>query len=252
MKILFMGTGAADYDITKRKSGEFFRRNSTALINDDLMIDCSYHVPDFVSEYGTDLSGVKNILLTHSHSDHYAPSVIDGLAGEVCVWSEDGTARSALTQLNKASKSVLPLFEEVNVGKYRVMAMPANHTVNDRRQTPLCYMISDGEKRIFWGCDGSWLPTDTWNTVRKYKFDLMVFDGTFGDIGGDVRIFEHNSLPLLRALMSAVEEQKLLKENGKAYISHMSQFSQLPHSELCAETAKFGMSAAYDGLELDI
>lgn len=249
MKILFMGTGAADYDIEKRGECDMFRRNSTALVNDDLMIDASEHVGDFVNEFGTDLSKVKNILITHSHSDHYSPETIDALAEHgVCVWAEQGTAEYGLSEIKKAEVKILPLFEEVSVGRYTVMALPSNHTVGDRRQMPVCYVISDGEKRIFWGCDGSWLPTDTWNTIRKYKFDVMVFDGTFGDIGGDVRVFEHNDLPLLRGISMAIKGQKLLNDGGKMYISHMSLYSQLSHDELCAEMEKIDMNVAYDGL----
>lgn len=252
MKILFMGTGADDYRITERKSGEFFRRNSTALINDDLLIDCSSQVPDFMNETPTDLSGVENILLTHSHSDHYSPETIKNILNEdVRVWSEEATERAIVETLN-TKKSVLPLFEEVTVGRYRVTAMPANHRVQNPEEQPLCYMISDGEKRIFWGGDGSWLITDTWKTIQKYKFDLMVFDGTFGDIGGDERIFEHNSIPMLKCIFEAVRNQKLLTENGIIYISHMSKYSQLAHEELVEKMKEYNAGVTYDGLVLEI
>ena len=39
MKVTFLGTGAADWDIRAYRDGEFFRRNSSILINDDLLVD---------------------------------------------------------------------------------------------------------------------------------------------------------------------------------------------------------------------
>ena len=41
MKILFIGTGAADWVLKERKGDEFFRRLTAVKINDDFMIDCS-------------------------------------------------------------------------------------------------------------------------------------------------------------------------------------------------------------------
>ena len=252
MKILFMGTGADDYKIKERKDGEFFRRNSTALINDDLMVDCSSQVQDFTNENPTDLSRVENVLLTHSHSDHYSPDTIKNvLKKDIRVWSEEVTEKAVVAELD-TKMSILPLYEEVTVGKYKVTAMPANHRVENPAEQPLCYMISDGEKRIFWGGDGSWLITDTWKLIQKYKFDLMIFDGTFGDIGGDERIFEHNSIPILKCIFEAVRNQNLLTPNGLIYITHMSKYSQLPHDELVEKMKELGAGVTYDGFVLEI
>ena len=39
MELLFLGTGAADWNISKRVEGEFFRRFSSALVDGALLID---------------------------------------------------------------------------------------------------------------------------------------------------------------------------------------------------------------------
>jgi len=49
-EILFLGTGAADWFIEEK--GDFFRRNSAALLNGDLMIDCGAHIFDFRESFG--------------------------------------------------------------------------------------------------------------------------------------------------------------------------------------------------------
>ena len=71
MKTLFMGTGAADWDITLRREGEFYRRFTSFLINDDLLIDFNLETIDFINQNKISLKNVKNILITHTHGDHY-------------------------------------------------------------------------------------------------------------------------------------------------------------------------------------
>lgn len=49
MKILFIGTGAADWVLKDRKGNEFFRRLTAVKINNNLMIDCSADTVDYRS-----------------------------------------------------------------------------------------------------------------------------------------------------------------------------------------------------------
>ena len=55
MKILFLGTGAADYTGNEVP----FRRNSSALIDDTILIDPNKYVLDALSEYNVDISKIK-------------------------------------------------------------------------------------------------------------------------------------------------------------------------------------------------
>lgn len=71
MKLLFIGTGADDWKWEERCEGQFVRRKTAALIDDDLMIDFSPGVEQYKSDCELDLSKVKNILITHTHRDHY-------------------------------------------------------------------------------------------------------------------------------------------------------------------------------------
>ena len=44
MELLFLGTGAADWNISKRVEGEFFRRFSSALVDGALLIDLTFSI----------------------------------------------------------------------------------------------------------------------------------------------------------------------------------------------------------------
>ena len=79
-EILFLGTGAADWKIEDK--GAFFRRNSAALINGELMLDCGAHIFDFAESAGNDelYTNVKNIIITHGHADHFCRESVLKLA----------------------------------------------------------------------------------------------------------------------------------------------------------------------------
>ena len=72
MKLRFLGTGAADWDISHPSSDRIFRRCSSCLINDELLIDPGPCVYEFCETFGAaDLTEkVRYIVATHFHSDH--------------------------------------------------------------------------------------------------------------------------------------------------------------------------------------
>ena len=87
--------------------------------------------------------------------------------------------------------------------------------------------------------------------MKKYKFDLIVLDGTLGDAEGDYRIFEHNNLTMIREIAATIRNVDILKENGKIMISHMSRYSHKEHDELQKKLDEFDVVAAYDGMEIE-
>lgn len=249
MKIMFMGTGAADWDIEKRKKGEFFRRLSGTVINDDLMIDCSADTADFVSENNFRLSDIKNILITHTHSDHFEPKTITELLSEKAdVWTEKASIGMVQNKLSNFNVNEIELFKQYQIGNYIVTALPANHISNDIKEQPVHYIIQSEDKTIFWGCDGAWFLEKTWYEMRKFSFDYVVLDGTLGNKEGDCRIFEHNNLSMVKEISAAIRECGLLKENGKIIISHMSKYSHDKHEALTEQMNKIGITVAYDGM----
>lgn len=251
MRLLFMGTGAADWDISERRDGEFFRRCTSVMINDDLLLDFNDDTVDFIEATGCDVGKVENILVTHTHGDHYSNAAVNKYFEKNTVVRFEKGAEERIGEL-AAEKKAISLFEETTVGKYTVVALPANHSVQNSPEQPVHYVISDGEKCIFWGCDGAWLLNRTRHEAAKYKYDLVVFDGTLNDNRGDYRIFEHNNLTMVVEMSEAFKSLGLMKPNSKTMISHMSKYSQYPHDELERYLMPYGIVPAYDGLRTEI
>ncbi|MBO5745576.1 MAG: MBL fold metallo-hydrolase [Clostridia bacterium] len=225
MKITFLGTGAADWSPKKPETGEH-RWLSSALINDDLLIDPGPCVLDAIEKFKIDAQKIKYIIVTHRHGDHFNEETLKSLCGlgaELVEFSAE---------------------DEKKVGKYTVKAVPANH--------PTCvptvhFFIDDGEKRIFYGLDGAWLLMSEVDAIKEKHVDLAVLDATIGNRPGDYRIFEHNNLKMVVEM-----KETLSKYIDRFVISHMARTLHDPHDVLAAEMQKENIETAFDGLVLEI
>ena len=248
-----MGTGAADWALKERKDGEFFRRFTSVKINNDLLIDFPADVEDYLIKNDEPLCDIENLLITHTHNDHYDADTISKILGKaIKIWTEKNTAPMIMKDLPFYGVCDLELYSPVKVGGYEVIGVPANHSVSDKNQIPLHYIITKGDKTIFWGCDGAWLPNYSWKEIKKHKYDLVVLDGTLGENKGDYRIFEHNNISMIREISATMRSCELLKPEGKIAISHMSRYAHKSHDELqkCMDDAN--IIVAYDGMELEL
>ena len=222
MKILFLGTGAADW-AARHKDMPYYRRNASVLVDDCLLIDPGPNVIEAINTFSVDVAKIKYILNTHRHSDHYDAETV------------------AFLQSNGAKYIEAHVGEEINVGKYSIKAVAANHPV-----PTLHYLIFDGEKRMFYGLDGGWLMYDEVQAIKDKGVDFAVLDATAGFIDGDYRVFEHNNLNMI------IEIKKSLSNHIKRFcISHMARTLHTDHQSLANEMQKYGIEVAYDGLQIE-
>ncbi len=224
MKITFLGTGAADWHIERHREVEGFRRNSSCLIDDTLLIDPGSCVPDALETFGKSAEKIKYVINTHKHRDHYNENTLESLT--------------------EARFYQVAAGEEIKLGKYMVTALPANHAT---AETAVHFIISDGERRLFYGLDGAWLTYGEVEAIKKSGVDLAVLDATVGDKPGDYRIFEHNNLNMVCEIKASLKEYV-----KRFFISHMARTLHTSHSELCERMSGEGIEVAYDGLEVEI
>ena len=224
MKITFLGTGAADWKFHKHKDMEGFRRNSSILIDDCLLVDPGPDVPNALLVFGKNADRIEYVINTHKHFDHY---------------SED-----TLRALPQAHFFAMYAGQTQTVGKYTVTALRANHSTCE---DAVHFIISDGEKTLFYGLDGAWLMYDEVCALQKCGADLAVFDATIGDVPGDYRIFEHNNLNMVIEMKTTLE--KYVK---RFFISHMARTLHTSHGELVERMKPHGIEVAFDGCEVEI
>ena len=66
------------------------------------------------------------------------------------------------------------------------------------------FLISDGNKRVFYGLDVEWFMYDEVQTIKEYPVDLAVLNGMMGNVEGDYRIYEHNNLMMFKELKKSL------------------------------------------------
>ncbi len=224
MKITFLGTGAADWPAEKPKDATEYRRCSSVLIDDVLLVDPGPQVIDALSEFDINSHRIKYIINTHRHSDHFCLETVKHLV----------SLNAAFYEFSEG--------ESKKIGNYTVNAYKGNHSTCEKT---VHFIIRDGPDTLFYGLDGAWLLYEEFEAIKEHKPDLAVFDATIGDADGDYRVFEHNNLNMI------IEMKKSLDPYVKKFcITHMARTLHTDHSELCKKMKKHNIIVAHDGLNI--
>lgn len=260
MKLLCLGTGAADWDPKLATADPAFRRLTAALVNRDLMIDCGPCVHEFADTFGYSglYRSVTSILVTHSHGDHFNADAIARVAAgaDECVTVYGDPVVGTLLPLSERLHFVpLEQGKPTAIGRYTVTALPANHSTEHAEEQPLHYVLRDEaeDKTLFWGCDGAWLYNYTYHAIRTMQFDAMVFDCTVGDLENDFRSFEHNNIRMIdEMLKSLIGCRHILRDGGQLYANHMARTLHTDHATLTARLAPLGVIPMRDNMEITV
>ena len=87
MKIKILGSGGGEgfpaafcscdhCEAARKMGGKSLRTLSQTIINDDLLIDFPADTNAHCLRFGINLGKLQNVLITHSHSDHFAPQLL--------------------------------------------------------------------------------------------------------------------------------------------------------------------------------
>jgi phosphoribosyl 1,2-cyclic phosphate phosphodiesterase len=252
LQLLFLGTGAADWD-KPEPSGEF-RRYSSMIAGGDLLFDCPASVPDALGEQNIPLTAVKHLFITHSHCDHFNIEAIKSInamrinesLAPLSVFAHIAVAEY-LRKNGIEATGILP-GQSFCAGDYRVISLPANHTPGLKDETALHYLVSGKGVRWLYATDGAWMPYAAWDILRSQRLDALIIDATIGDNHeGDFRIFEHNSLPMLRIMIATMQDLKILKSSSPVILTHLARTLHPDHQSL-VKSLSVPFIAAYDGM----
>lgn len=264
MKLLCLGTGAADWKIADRADGMEWRRFCSSLLDGRVLVDPGPHVFDYMEKNQCPdlLSGVKDIIVTHSHGDHYQPATVERIArenGGIALWGSFACRDKLIRAFGDAIFETVEFrelheFENVEIAGYRMLVLPANHSTDIPEEIPFHYAITDGEKSLYYALDGAWLLRSEWNAIRAggWVFDAIVMDATMGDCPGDFRIFEHNTIGMIEIMQETFRSRKRLRDEGRIYANHMARTLHTDHETLVKRLQPSGIAVCYDGMEIEV
>lgn len=285
MRLRFLGTSAAggfpnphcrcaNCEAARAEGGRSLRRQTSALINDDLLIDLGPDVLGAVQALGIHLGSVGCILQTHPHEDHLLPlharvRIADWAAkdavplrwcgGARTLELAEASAREPVPRLaadepmrpehGKLALTLLRPWQEVLLGEYRVQTVAANH---DPTVDPMLFAIEWRGRRLFWGADTSALPEDTWPRLAAlgWRFDVAVFDHDQGFAAP--LSASHMGSAQVRAEATRMRELGLLGPASRVIGTHLGHHSHGPHSVEESRAREHGYELAWDGMIVEV
>jgi phosphoribosyl 1,2-cyclic phosphate phosphodiesterase len=274
-------------EASRRAGGSSLRQSACALLGDlspqgetpdgtapllraETLIDFP---PEIVSQgwkWGVDFSRLTTLLMTHSHGDHFLPYLLRW-RGRPRVLSPEpptDTGGPRFTELpplavygNRAVEDrllselganlndydlefvrVTP-FQPFDAGAWKALPVAANH---DRgKEDAVNYVLQGEGLTLYYGLDSDFPLPETWEALSGFRYDAMIFESTygFGD-GGNHMNFER----LIRAV-ERIREAGWLNPGGSVIATHFSPHHCPPHPETAEYLGRFGILAAFDGMD---
>lgn len=276
MKIQILGTAAyervpalfcecAICNYARLKGGKEIRTQAQTLINDDLLVDFGMDNFYHFTKFNVDFKKIKNILVTHSHGDHFVPEELtmmkapyghNGIEYEIFGGLDCFEKFSSVATSSKAKFTVVEPFQTFEVGRYTVTALPARHGTGK----PYIYIISDGEKCILYGNDSGLEHEEVYDYLEKSScvFDLVISDCTNGYKHFDY-VHGHKSFKDNAYHKERLKKSGNITDKTVWVITHYSHNglidkngNPVSNDDLGVIAAEMGMISAYDGIEIEI
>lgn len=278
MRIQYLGTAAAEgfpgvfcnceyCRIARSDLNKELRTRSQALIDNDLLIDFGPDTYWHSLRFGLDLSAVKYVLVTHSHTDHFYAQELVNRGGnfakqmksakihifansEVLSVYREGTAREMSENIAHHIQFVqVHPFEKFNIGEYEIMTLPASHS---KSEEALLYSVTKGGKTLLYLNDTGLVREECYQFLSEngVKAEFVSMDCTFADSPGP-HSERHMGFEQNEIVRQKLIQYGLVFNNTQYYVTHFSHNSAPFAERMEKEALKRGFYAAHDGLVIE-
>ena len=270
MKIIFLGTSAGEEypgiwcecencSKARKWSGKNIRRNSSVILDKDVMIDMGKTAHIQAERFGVNLREINTLLVTHSHLDHFnthtlwtrcaafpPPPHLNIFGGRQVFNALISNDRYDAESWNISFNTAEPYKKYNPCENLEVYTLDGNH--NDGQNRAVNYIITRRNRTFLYLSDTGWPFDKTLETLAKFKYDFIITEGTGGlspDSGG------HMNLNFNIKLFEFFNGNRLWKSSPDYYVTHIAPHWAPPHDEYVLILAEHGLRLAYDGLVLE-
>ena len=278
MKIQFLGTGAAEgvpamfcsceYCRNIKTLGESeFRTRTQVIIDGEISIDFPPEAYAHSLKYGVDLGSLKYLLVTHSHMDHFyahdfilrgykyaevngAPLQIFGNAEVNAVFKECTAREMKVEVAPNICLNEIRSYADFNIGDYRVLTLPAQHS---KTEECLLYYIGKGGKGYLHLYDTGRIEDAAFEFLKKkgVRAQVVAIDCTFAEYTAGEHS-RHMGIEDDMAMKQKLINCGAIDKNTQIIITHFSHNSNPTRGHLKQLELKYNVTAAYDGMEIEI
>ncbi|MCQ2431371.1 MAG: MBL fold metallo-hydrolase [Clostridia bacterium] len=286
---VFLGTGAAELYPNPfcgcptckraRENGET-RLRAAFLLDEKTMIDFGPDVCAASQHYHAPLDRVENVLITHTHEDHFAAPTLGvltmtdmdhtmnfHLSEEGKAWLDRtiekagdlpgtiGNTALILMKQNRIAFHTMRPYETYEIGGKQVTPLKTNHYGNSREERALNYLIRWERGTWLYACDTGLYSKENLDFLRSYcngALDVIIHEGTFGSLPG-VGGSGHMDVASLGTQFRNLRTCQALDDHTRVYLTHINQVQHYSHAEYQSYVDQH-MSAhvvvAHDGLRI--
>lgn len=278
MKVKFLGTIASeggpalfcncDYCKKARElGGKNIRTRSQILINENLLIDFPADTYLHKLKYNLDLTKVKNLLITHSHEDHFYP--MDLYNVETCCCARNKVEPILHVHCNQSvfdrakyvmrdafaidgiAWNIIKEFQKVDLGEYEAYSLRAKHML---KENALFYLIKEGNKAFLQANDTGIFDDENYEYLKSLniKLNLVSLDCAMGQAPANA-YFGHMGLEDCFNTIERLKRENLVLPTTRYILTHFSHNGGiLMHEDYEKICRPKGVEVAYDGMEVEL
>jgi len=235
------------------------RKRSSILIDRELLIDIPPDLYWSSVSHSVKLASLRSLLVTHSHSDHFYPQILEyrgpsfsfihlpmlALFGDRAIMSLVGSAFA----VGKARLRLRPVspYRQYRAAGHWIVPIPANHKTDIRGETALNYIIERGRRTILYASDTGLYCNEVLDYLRKWRFDAIIIECTMGHSPHYTHHMNYESVLAFHQWAKGV-----IKEGGRFITTHFAHDGCGTYPEVSAILRPHGIAVAYDGLRVRI
>lgn len=266
MELVLLGTGAADgwpnpfctcASCTLAAARGEIRGQTSALVDDVLLLDCGPEAPRAAVRSGRTLAGVRYVLLTHAHPDHVGPAALlfRSWAGRTEPLDVVGPPEALDLCRDWVGPDDPVRFvpvgegETVALGGYLVRVLAATHWAVREGDAVLYDLTGPDGRRLLWATDTGPLGAAALACVRDAAYDAVFLEETFGtktDHGGD-----HHDLTSFPRTLATLREVGAVTDGTDVVAVHLGHHNP-PLPELAERLSHWGARVLDDGAVVPI
>lgn len=279
MKITYLGTGAAEGVpalfcncptclAARASGGRELRSRTQVLIDGKLCIDFPPDAFYHGLHLGVDLSAVEHLFVTHSHMDHFYAHdfILRGYKYAAAMTAErlhiygnaevgkvfaECTRREMRSDVRQSiTMTEIKPFSVVHAGEYCVTALPAAHS---QSEDALLFLV-EREGKAYLHLHDTGMPAENVFSYLKEegkKVQLVSLDCTLVDTHSSTS-GRHMGIEENAAVMRRLKADGVADGNTRFVITHFSHNSAPLTARLRPIEEEYGVTAAYDGMTVEL
>jgi phosphoribosyl 1,2-cyclic phosphate phosphodiesterase len=287
-ELLFLGTGAAEgvpamycrcpaCQGARERGGREIRTRSSLRVGLHHQIDVSPDLYGQMLAAGSDMFDVDHVLVTHTHEDHFAPTMLFDkkmsrqtsgrpvsvyLSKPAKVYVEGLVAGALRSRKERAwVEENIPLigldyFGEYEIGGLAIQTVKGRHPGHGPGECSINYLVGmpDGRKFLY-ACDTGYYDEETWSFLAGRRVDILILECTFAGKSGEANSSaDHLRLESFLMMLERMRRIGFIDESTAIYATHFNPHQGLSHFELEDRLLRspYRAAAAYDGLRIAI